>query len=1824
MSRIFLSHSSVNNGPAWALRDWLVSEGWDELFLDVDPERGIAGGERWERALNQAAHRCEVVLFVVSRAWLKSAWCMKEFHLAAKLNKRMFGVLIEDIAIKELPGELTQTWQVVDLAKGSDHAMFQATLPDGREEHVTFSKSGLARLKSGLTKAGLDPRFFAWPPDNDPDRPPYRGLRPMEAEDAGIFFGREAPIVEALDRLRGLRETVPPRFLAILGASGAGKSSFLRAGLLPRLARDDRNFLVLPVVRPERAVISGETGLLKSLSEALAAQGLKQTRSELKKLLSAGSAAVLEVLSRLAEKAKMPKLGEEAEPKPPTLIITIDQGEELFRAEGAEESQAFLALLRDLALAQSPSLTLIVTIRSDSYERLQSVPVLEGIHQQTLSLPPLPTGAYQTVIEGPSIRLKDTPRAFKIEPQLSEALMADIAAGGAKDSLPLLAFTLERLYLEHGGDGDLKLAEYRDIGGIAGSIEAAVARAMEAADNDPAVPRDHAARLALMRRALIPWLAGIDPDTRSPRRAIARLSEIPAETRPLVRHLVDQRLLATDVSQAGEQTIEPAHEALLRQWGLLQDWLKEDLQQLSALEGIQRATRDWLANAKSADWLAHSAGRLEDAEALTMRPDLSAKLDAADHDYLATCRKVETERKDRELQEAKKLAEAQQQYAEEQHKLAEEQKRNATRTRIGLIAASLLAVVAVGLAYYGFQKAGEAETAKQKAETSAQEAAEQRQIAEQRARQALIETQKTSASAQLTKATLTVGDAPRRSLLRATEAIEMLRTLGVAKDGMSDFTAVLNVSRELPAHEVYQGFDLSNLRFFETQDTTLQGFDSANQAGVSPPLSVIGSRSDVGVVDDNGRAVSPPVSFLDGNLGANGAAWLTSDSFVLATGTWDRRGDIPKRPPRKPVNASLRIYDLQGKVLRTLLQDHDAPLSSASVLIKPDGTMLILAGDRLGRVIVAPLDGQPAKILSTGISRDIIRIIPTASATLVVVFGGVDDHGQGRGRVTSELLSVVDAKQRLARELGFEVPPKTEEIIKLEKEFGLNSSPELQVIHYRGENSGAQCATRLPGGGYAICESGAKVSLWRESDDEPYSSFIAGQSDLTTLVSFPSAQFIAAASADGFVRLWSANGKLVSNGQAAAGKSDSAIRAMGFFDEGRKLVAGETANSLRIWDISDVEGTQRLLQIPEDLDYRYRDLSDEYWVRSGNTDLPAAFLAFAKARKSEDEGPDQPNYGYKLSEEGRFLVRTESPDPLSETVPAKPGFAVVDLASQGGEWTEISDPRLLPLERATEANWQYDLGVSAIRSGHICILDEAAPRNLQSEDKRQYRISLVDLAQRAVRGQWTWEIGEHIGQFDIGMGRDGPLCVAARAHTVYLTDGAGTRPIELDLAKFGLPDSSAIVGILIPAEAPIVLVDVQDGSSSARTLFTIDAATQSFLPKRVDFGSGLSLQAISANGQQFIATVRSSSDEDAPRSEVRLLDSELTTIMSLNQVPPDASRYFFSADGGVLRIAKDGVFREFPLETTAILKYANARLRMWSRFARRDALSKEYGRCWEARDWPRCRALLRAARRQFPLDPLFLLYSANVSDRSSEAQVRSTLALYDSVLAKDPYNIFAYNNRGEIYLDTGDFARAKQDFTAVLSLPSSIPLMESGDWGIADPIVKALRRATIETRKQQRSGYYRRRALAFSRLDDWNSVLRDISEIRALGWVGTFALELEARAYLGLGKPSEALARYREALVEFRETPEQGRPDMDEETVKLRSWQALKRADLLIEIAALSRRLGSENEAVLAGDEARQALQSARQSSDITDGITESLLVTEERLNKATSAAVDP
>ena len=100
-------------------------------------------------------------------------------------------------------------------------------------------------------------------------------------------------------------------------------------------------------------------------------------------------------------------------------MISIDQGEELFSSEGADEAKKLLSLFRDILARETPSCLGLITIRSDAFEHLQTAAELETVPQQTFHLPPLAKGAYLEVIEGPARRLADTPREIRIEPMLS-------------------------------------------------------------------------------------------------------------------------------------------------------------------------------------------------------------------------------------------------------------------------------------------------------------------------------------------------------------------------------------------------------------------------------------------------------------------------------------------------------------------------------------------------------------------------------------------------------------------------------------------------------------------------------------------------------------------------------------------------------------------------------------------------------------------------------------------------------------------------------------------------------------------------------------------------------------------------------------------------------------------------------------------------------------------------------------------------------------------------------------------------------------------------------------------------------------------------------------------------------------------------------------------------------------------------------------------------------------------------------------------------------------------------------------------------------------
>ena len=627
MSKIFISHSSRDNAKALAVAQWLEQNGWGEYFLDITPSRGLTPGERWQAALRTATDRCEVVLILISQAWRDSKWCLAEFLLAKQLGKTIFGVIVEPTPIDVLPKEMTAEWQLCDLQSGEARQTFhvfrdQIVPPTD----VSLSRTGLAGLKQGLQKVGLDPLVFPWPPSHDPERLPYRGLKALEAEDAAIFFGREAPLIRAMDTLRRMEDRGEHVFV-ILGASGAGKSSFMRAGLWPRLKRDDRRFLALPVIRPERSAITGQSGLVESLEKAFHEYKVPKTRASLRTTLvkPEGIVELVAELQTIAQKM----FGSDG--PPPTVLLAIDQAEELFSKDGGDEAAQLLDLLG--LLARQPThdgsgaptsfrrVMVMAAIRSDSYDSLQRAPALTGIGQTPFSLPPLAPAEYKMVIEGPAARATAAGRKLIIKPDLTEQLLQD--AEGA-DALPLLAFILERLLTEYGADGDLRLDEYQALGGLKGSVEAAVREALKDPLRDPVIPADESLQREVLQQAYS-FLVTLGQDSEKPKRLVATWSALPPETYPLLDRLVHARLLLKDkriISDGQEAVvIEVTHEALIRHWPLLKGWVDANREFLAWQQQLRAKIHEWTRNKQSLDLLLHGLPLQEALERLKRMPE---------------------------------------------------------------------------------------------------------------------------------------------------------------------------------------------------------------------------------------------------------------------------------------------------------------------------------------------------------------------------------------------------------------------------------------------------------------------------------------------------------------------------------------------------------------------------------------------------------------------------------------------------------------------------------------------------------------------------------------------------------------------------------------------------------------------------------------------------------------------------------------------------------------------------------------------------------------------------------------------------------------------------------------------------------------------------------------------------------------------------------------------------------------------------------------------------------------------------------------------------
>jgi energy-coupling factor transporter ATP-binding protein EcfA2 len=393
---------------------------------------------------------------------------------------------------------------------------------------------------------------FAW----SLSRAPYPGLTAFRAEDAAIFFGRDDTVQQVLGHLDA--SLGQGRCVGVIGASGSGKSSLVRAGVLPRLARQLDRWVVVPPFTPgERPTAA--------LARALAAAGAGGDRAELQRRIEADPREFTEIVRDLAEGA---------DGGPQSVLVVIDQAEELIVLSGAQERRRFLELLRR-ADESDVRLWVLSTLRSEFLSASLREDSLVELVQPALLVGPLGRSRLAEVILGPARRA-----GLEFSPGLVERMVDDTRGG---DALPLLAYTLRELYDRERADRHvISAADYDAIGGVLGALRRRADRV-----HDYLVRSGRKEQIFSTLLRLVTVDAGGEPARRPIRREDLDEAEV-----EVAQAFVDARLLVS-TRRADDAVVEVAHEALLRAWPPLQAAIEESRDGLRLHAELERDAREW-------------------------------------------------------------------------------------------------------------------------------------------------------------------------------------------------------------------------------------------------------------------------------------------------------------------------------------------------------------------------------------------------------------------------------------------------------------------------------------------------------------------------------------------------------------------------------------------------------------------------------------------------------------------------------------------------------------------------------------------------------------------------------------------------------------------------------------------------------------------------------------------------------------------------------------------------------------------------------------------------------------------------------------------------------------------------------------------------------------------------------------------------------------------------------------------------------------------------------------------------------------------------------
>lgn len=617
---VFINYRREDSaGHAGRLHDDLVRHfSPEQVFIDL---AAIPAGVEFAQSINEAVARCTALVALIGPRWLSAShpdggrrlddpndYVRLEIEAALKRDVLVIPVLLQGTRMpraSDLPESLRS------LAKRNSMEMRDASW---RSDFETLA-AGLSRaaaVSGRVSLRGESEAFWSSAPADV--ELPYLGLRPFEEEDARFFFGREDDVAALVERLKDRR------FVAVFGPSGSGKSSLVRAGLVSAMrngAIDDSRGWPIEIVRPGARPLDTLAARLHRLNPG-------RSMAELVDALAGDPRTIhLETTAILAQR-----------PGATRFVWVIDQAEELFTLCHDEEQRraAIANLIHAAAVADGPA-TVVIAMRADFYQRCAAYPELAAaVSTSQYLVSPLSEAGLRQAIEEPARAV-----GLEFEPGLVDTIVGDVLS--QPGALPLLEHALFELFQRRRGV-TLTLEGYRATGGV----EGALANRAEAVYDDLEDEEKGVVRRVMLRLTQ-PGEGTVDTRRRS------TLRDLPAEVdesepvRHVVGELANARLLTVGASEdGGEPFVEIAHEALIRAWPRVREWIEQDRAALVLHRRIADATVEWqrldgseevllrgVRLAEATEWRARHADLLNDAE----RHFLEASIDDAQADARA-------------------------------------------------------------------------------------------------------------------------------------------------------------------------------------------------------------------------------------------------------------------------------------------------------------------------------------------------------------------------------------------------------------------------------------------------------------------------------------------------------------------------------------------------------------------------------------------------------------------------------------------------------------------------------------------------------------------------------------------------------------------------------------------------------------------------------------------------------------------------------------------------------------------------------------------------------------------------------------------------------------------------------------------------------------------------------------------------------------------------------------------------------------------------------------------------------------------------------------